>query len=169
MRLFLLSPSSFRSSSFSTTLLRPLRYPSRPLPFPRSRTIGTTSEPRAFPESGFDTIDTTVLIEEETLPGYLAEGYYPARVGEVLNSRYQILTKLGFGSASTVWLCRDLKERCYRVLKVHVRSRRPPQEIEVLKHLRSLPGDEHPGESYIRLPLDFFEVIGPHGVHPCLL
>ncbi|KAL3485704.1 kinase-like domain-containing protein [Aspergillus germanicus] len=140
MRLFLLSPLSLRSSSF---------------------------RPRAFPESGFDTIDPTVLIEEKTLPGYLAEQYYPARIGEVFNSRYQILTKLGFGSASTVWLCRDLK--CYRVLKVHVRSRRPPQEIEVLKHLRSLPGDEHPGGSHVRLPLDFFEVIRPHGVHPCLL
>ncbi|KAJ0420108.1 kinase-like protein [Aspergillus carlsbadensis] len=129
----------------------------------------TTSEPRAFPESGFETIDPTVEIDEETLPGYLAERYYPARIGEVLNSRYQILTKLGFGSASTVWLCRDLNEGRYRVLKVHVRSRRPPQEVEVLKHLRSLLGEEHPGENHVRPPLDLFEVTGPHGVHPCLL
>ncbi|KAL2810492.1 kinase-like protein [Aspergillus granulosus] len=127
------------------------------------------SEPRIFPSSGFNIIDSTLKIEEETLPGYLAERYYPVHIGEVFNSRYQILTKLGFGSASTVWLCRDLNQNCYQVLKVHVRSWQPAQEMEVLKHLRSLPGEQHPGEDFVRFPLDIFEVTGPHGVHPCLL
>ncbi|KAL2869548.1 kinase-like domain-containing protein [Aspergillus lucknowensis] len=95
--------------------------------------------------------------------------YYPAHIGEVLNSRYQVLTKLGFGSASTVWLCRDLRDNCYRVLKIHVRSRRPLPEVEVLNHLRAPPNHDHPGKKHVRLPLEVFELIGPHGVHPCLL
>lgn len=37
------------------------------------------------------------------------ERYYPARIGDVLSSRYQIVGKLGFGNSSTVWLARDLQ------------------------------------------------------------
>jgi hypothetical protein len=47
-------------------------------------------------------------IEEESVPGYKAESFYPVTLGEVFNSRYQVLAKLGFGTASTAWLCRDL-------------------------------------------------------------
>jgi hypothetical protein len=46
--------------------------------------------------------------EEESVPGYKAESFYPVTIGDVFNSRYQVLAKLGFGTASTVWLCRDL-------------------------------------------------------------
>jgi hypothetical protein len=30
-------------------------------------------------------------------------------LGEVFQSRYQVVAKLGFGVYSTVWLCRDLQ------------------------------------------------------------
>ena len=46
-------------------------------------------------------------IEEERMPAYQAEMFYPMRLGEVVKSRYQIVAKLGFGTASTIWLCRD--------------------------------------------------------------
>ena len=67
------------------------------------------SQPRVFPTSGFDILDPSKKFEEETLPDYLKERYYPVHIGEVFNSRYQVITKLGFGSSSTVWLCRDLQ------------------------------------------------------------
>lgn len=54
-------------------------------------------------------INSAVEIEEETLHGYVAERYYPVHLGQVFNSRYQVVTKLGFGATSTIWLCRDLK------------------------------------------------------------
>lgn len=47
-------------------------------------------------------------LEEEKSPYYDPERFYPARLGEVLNNRYQIATKLGYGTGSTVWLARDL-------------------------------------------------------------
>ena len=50
-----------------------------------------------------------VLVEEERVPGYQPEFYYPAKPGEVLNDRYKILTKVGWGTASTVWLVEDLE------------------------------------------------------------
>jgi len=64
---------------------------------------------RSFPESGFEQIDEDIKIEEETIPLYVADRYYPVRIGEVFNSRYQVVGKLGYGTTSTVWLCRDLQ------------------------------------------------------------
>ena len=48
-------------------------------------------------------------IEEELLPGYKAEDYYPVTSGRALNSRYRIICKLGRGVGSTVWLAEDMK------------------------------------------------------------
>lgn len=65
-------------------------------------------QPRVFPCSGWDIIDPALKIEEESIPSYKSENFYPARIGEVLNRRYQLVGKLGYGSSATVWLCRDL-------------------------------------------------------------
>lgn len=65
---------------------------------------------RTFPTTGFVTINATEKIEEEENPSYNPENYYPVYIGEVFSSRYQIVSKLGFGINSTVWLCRDLKQ-----------------------------------------------------------
>ncbi|GIK01780.1 hypothetical protein Aspvir_005821 [Aspergillus viridinutans] len=126
------------------------------------------SRPRIFPSSGFTILDPSVKFEEENLPDYLEERYYPVQIGEVFNSRYQVLTKLGFGSSSTVWLCRDLHNERYLVLKVHVRTRQQLPEVQISKHLKAIK-EFHGGEKYVRLVLDSFEVPGPYGVHPCLL
>jgi hypothetical protein len=64
---------------------------------------------RSFPTSGFKTIEDDQAIEEEELPDYQAHRFYPVRLGEVFQSRYQTVAKLGFGSSSTSWLARDLK------------------------------------------------------------
>lgn len=55
-------------------------------------------------------LDASQPIEEEKTPYYDPKRFYPARLGEVLNDRYQIVTKLGYGTSSTVWLARDLKQ-----------------------------------------------------------
>ena len=47
--------------------------------------------------------------EEETLPHYRQEQFYPVRIGQLLDSRYKVLGKLGYGTQSTSWLCRDTK------------------------------------------------------------
>lgn len=48
-----------------------------------------------------------VPIEEETMPGYDERRFYPANPGDLLHRRYKIVTKLGWGSSSTVWLGKD--------------------------------------------------------------
>lgn len=67
------------------------------------------SEPRTYPSQGFDVIDRDRLVEEEGLPGYSPRRFYPVRLGEVFNDRFQIVTKLGYGTSSTIWLARDLE------------------------------------------------------------
>jgi len=64
---------------------------------------------QTFPERGFGVIPNKQKLEEERLPDYQAERFYPVQLGEIVNDRFQILAKLGFGTASTAWLCRDLK------------------------------------------------------------
>lgn len=49
------------------------------------------------------------LMEEETLPHYKAEQYYPVKIGDVYRARYEVAGKIGYGAYSTSWLCRDLQ------------------------------------------------------------
>lgn len=72
------------------------------------RSITWASTPRQFPTSGVHSINPSEDIEEETLPTYEAEKYYPVQQGEVLGDRYQTLAKLGYGVTSTVWFARYL-------------------------------------------------------------
>jgi serine/threonine-protein kinase SRPK3 len=66
-------------------------------------------KPLNFSNANFVRIPECHKIDEETLPDYLASRYYPARIGQVLGERYQIVGKLGFGSTSTAWLARDME------------------------------------------------------------
>jgi hypothetical protein len=43
-------------------------------------------------------------VDEEICPGYDSKRFYPAKPGEILANRYQILVKVGWGVSSTVWL-----------------------------------------------------------------
>lgn len=61
-----------------------------------------------FPTSGFELLDQSQELDEETLPTYQPEKYYPVNQGEIVNDRYQILAKIGYGVTSTVWLAKDL-------------------------------------------------------------
>ncbi|KIJ32327.1 hypothetical protein M422DRAFT_113474, partial [Sphaerobolus stellatus SS14] len=64
--------------------------------------------PRKFFTTGFVTIDSSQLVEEETLPWYKLKKFSLVRIGQVFNSRYKVVGKLGYGAYSTIWLSRDL-------------------------------------------------------------
>ena len=78
-------------------------------PFSTKSTGRPPEKPRLLPTSGFETIDVNQPVEEEDLPDYKADRFYPVKLGDVFQDRYQIMAKLGFGSSSTSWLARDLK------------------------------------------------------------
>lgn len=81
------------------------------------RSISTQSPPRArpFPVTGFETIPPSIKLEEEQLPFYSGNVFYPVRLGQVFQSRYQVVAKLRYGTTSTTWLGHDL--RCVAVNK----------------------------------------------------
>lgn len=64
---------------------------------------------RHLATSHFQELPFEAKIEEELAPGYRPDDFYPVRLGEVFNARYQVVAKLGCGVASTAWLCRDLQ------------------------------------------------------------
>lgn len=70
--------------------------------------LHSLSEPRVFPRSGWDIVNASLQIEEESIPNYRPERFYPVYIGEIFNGQYQVVGKLGYGSSATVWLCRDL-------------------------------------------------------------
>ena len=56
--------------------------------------------------------------EDEGLDDYKKDGYHVVYVGEILNQRYVVLEKLGWGHFSTVWLARDTKFNTFVAIKI---------------------------------------------------
>ncbi|PYH94469.1 kinase-like protein [Aspergillus ellipticus CBS 707.79] len=127
-------------------------------------------EPRVFPSSGWENIEPSLPVEEESIPTYRPEKFYPVYIGEVFNHRYQIVGKLGYGSSATVWLGRDLWDRRYVTLKIHTTSTAVTSEIEIYNHLRTIQSN-HAGQSCLRPLIGDFQTQNPdgHGLHHCLV
>lgn len=68
-----------------------------------------TSPVREFPSSSFPVIGKSDKLEEENHAWYSTKNWYPVQIGEVFQDRYQVITKIGDGTASTSWLGRDLQ------------------------------------------------------------
>ena len=56
-------------------------------------------------DNGFKVIGDAEKLEEENSDWYKPGLFYPVRIGEVFQSGYKVLGKLGYGSGSTAWLC----------------------------------------------------------------
>ena len=49
-------------------------------------------------------------ISEESIGRYCEGGYHPVRIGDVFNGgKYKVVSKLGYGACSTVWLACNLQ------------------------------------------------------------
>jgi serine/threonine-protein kinase SRPK3 len=113
--------------------------------------------------------EPSLAIEEETVRGYNANHYYPVQIGYVFKDRYRVVGKLGYGSASTVWLCHDLRNaKQYVALKVYINSSRVQRELQIYTHINNIQS-KHGGKMSLRRLLDSFEIQGPSGKHLCLV
>ncbi|KAG0648290.1 Serine threonine-kinase SRPK [Hyphodiscus hymeniophilus] len=137
------------------------------LPYNISRLMTSSSRtPKILPSD--------VLVEEERVPGYRPEFYYPANPGEVVNNRYKILTKVGWGTASTVWLAEDLERTPFQHVTIKINTSNPDYEDNILHELginKSLTKDPSlAGFAFVRAAFDDFVAIGPTGTaHSCLV
>ncbi|KAI8712043.1 Protein kinase domain-containing protein [Fusarium sp. LHS14.1] len=87
------------------------------------------------------------------MPKYNADYFYPT------------VTKLGFGSSSTIWLARDLEDYQYVALKVYIHNSVEHRELPFYEDLNKLQPSKHIGAENIRKLLDSFQVSGSHGNH----
>jgi hypothetical protein len=65
-----------------------------------------------------DSDTTSSCSDQEEIDDYSVDGYHPAHIGEILDSKYIILKKLGWGHFSTVWLAFKLSDKQLYALKI---------------------------------------------------
>ncbi|KAL2066503.1 hypothetical protein VTL71DRAFT_2574 [Oculimacula yallundae] len=121
--------------------------------------------PRQYSNVKFPLINPSKKVEEEN---FGIERYYPARIGDVLSARYQIVGKLGFGNSSTVWLARDLQAHRHVAVKIFTNDGQDTDEIAIYKHI-SQGNNSRLGYHYVRNALDSFELENRGDKHPCLV
>uniref|UniRef100_A0AAV2LWG7 non-specific serine/threonine protein kinase n=1 Tax=Knipowitschia caucasica TaxID=637954 RepID=A0AAV2LWG7_KNICA len=99
-------------------------------------------------------------------------GYHPVQTGDVFNSTYQVLSKLGWGYYATVWLCLDLRSSKHVAVKVLKSGPGFAQagldELSLLRCAGSATHRHLHSQRIVRL-LDEFKVVGINGVHMCLV
>jgi serine/threonine-protein kinase SRPK3 len=128
--------------------------------------------------------------DHEGKEGYREGGYHPVSVGEVYNSRYKVVRKLGWGHFSTVWKTEETStdggETAF-AMKIQKSAEHYREaawdEIKLLqkcieegKKCRDSGGDGDPalkwttsnGPRVVQLT-DWFEHTGPNGQHVCMV
>uniref|UniRef100_H2L6S9 non-specific serine/threonine protein kinase n=1 Tax=Oryzias latipes TaxID=8090 RepID=H2L6S9_ORYLA len=100
--------------------------------------------------------------------------YHPVRIGDTFNRRYRVVSKLGWGFFSTVWLCSDLRSGQRVAVKVLKSGHNlllpgfflPSSHLSNVPPRASGPATRHP--AIVQLA-DEFKVVGVNGVHICLV
>jgi len=68
------------------------------------------SKPTKIPRVSTNPLQVHGSIEEERVLHYNPKSFYPIQLHSILNDRYEIAAKIGWGTSSTVWLARDLHQ-----------------------------------------------------------
>ncbi|RAL12540.1 kinase-like protein [Aspergillus homomorphus CBS 101889] len=134
--------------------------------------LGRKWKPLNFSNPNFVRIPVTQKLEEQTMPDYVASRYYPAKIGDILQDKYQVVGKLGFGANSTVWLARDMRYRRCVTLKIYVKSASIGQclddKLNMYKRIEA-GSKNHPGCGAVRSLLDSFDIDRAEDKHRCLV
>lgn len=130
---------------------------------PNGKNADSGSEGQSEDESGS---------EDEGQRDYVKGGYHPVQLGELYNKRYRVLSKLGWGQFSTVWLCKDeALDAPRRILALKIQrsaskyTEAAVDEITLCSQVRD--GDPTGAAQCVQL-VDSFEHRGPHGCHVCM-
>ncbi|RMY71661.1 hypothetical protein D0863_04990 [Hortaea werneckii] len=115
-------------------------------------------------------MQTDLKVEEETVPNYDTSRYYPVEIRDVFQDRYEVLGKLGYGTTSTTWFCRDQDDEDFKVLKICIHesgtSLREKDAYSQFSGLRT----SNIGYWFTRMAEDVFEISGPSGFqHTCFV
>ncbi|KAI1413533.1 kinase-like protein [Hypoxylon sp. FL1857] len=114
---------------------------------------------------------------EEDLKRYCSGGYHPVHIGDEFHGgRYKVVTKLGYGAYSTVWLARNLQTGKHVALKIltadSYNGKKDTFELDILRCMAfktTRAPNIVPGSDRILGLLDEFQHYGPNGKHVCLV
>ncbi|CAD7943038.1 unnamed protein product [Amoebophrya sp. A120] len=117
--------------------------------------------------------------DEDNPKAYKKGGYHPVVLGQQYGGRYRILSKLGAGAFSTVWLCADERNSDALVAMKICKSKASvcEQALDEVKLLRCInPQDQvaatdpkYEGRHYCMPMRHHFWHVGPNGKHMCLI
>ncbi|XP_035014926.1 SRSF protein kinase 3 isoform X2 [Hippoglossus stenolepis] len=117
-------------------------------------------------------LDPKDSLDSEDPREYCYGGYHPVQIGDTLNRRYQVVSKLGWGYFSTVWMCLDLRlgrHVAVKVLKSGAGFTQAGQDELALLRYACGPSSCHPSRPRIVQLLDDFKLAGVNGIHMCLV
>ncbi|KAK4560702.1 hypothetical protein LTR86_005280 [Recurvomyces mirabilis] len=117
-----------------------------------------------------------MLFEEELIADYNAKSFCNVSPGDLMDcGRYSIISKLGWGRSSTVWLAKDLRENEQDSQYVSIKFNNCTQEDESIQQERnvleklSTADPDHPGFRVVRKLSRSFEIPFETGTHLCLV
>ncbi|CAG7948358.1 unnamed protein product [Penicillium salamii] len=117
------------------------------------------------------TIPSQSLLDEEKCPRYSPKSWYPAKPGEILAEKYQLMTKIGWGSGSTVWLARDMNRLRWQseeavALKIFNARESDSANFELEERI-ARQNPSHQGYGSVRTCLGHFEFNHGEQKHAC--
>ncbi|EFY84567.1 serine/threonine-protein kinase, putative [Metarhizium acridum CQMa 102] len=166
----LLAASRNRSQFYSASRTRLLFHmPFRPLVSSVLRRMKSSSPAQSIRVP--QTLPMEVPVDEENVPRYDPEAFYPANPGDVLNGRFELLAKLGWGTSSTVWLANDnesnrwKKSNKFVAIKICTRNivqNESPHELDISIHLSTVKS-QHRGRAILGTAIESFVLDSPTG------
>eukprot|EP01063_Lacrimia_lanifica_P010537 TRINITY_DN17277_c0_g1_i1.p1 TRINITY_DN17277_c0_g1~~TRINITY_DN17277_c0_g1_i1.p1 ORF type:complete len:1165 (+),score=235.74 TRINITY_DN17277_c0_g1_i1:170-3664(+) len=131
----------------------------------------TTADTSAFVEQAPEDAMCWNANAEEDERDYCPGGYHRVTLGDVYDGRYEVLTKLGWGQFSTVWLAHDRVDGVAVALKISKAAedfaRASEYEISILKEVNTAAAAEF--STRVAKLTRSFVLTGPHGVHTVMV
>ncbi|KAK3372134.1 kinase domain-containing protein [Podospora didyma] len=129
-----------------------------------------------FPPAKFAVVDGSVLLEEERFELFGHGFFYPIKIGDVYDGRFQVLGNLALEPRRpSGWLATSSTEHTYVALKIFARDTRAgddkmaENEFAMYEIVRK-GKRSHPGYHHVPKALELFKLEGPGGgIHWCLV
>ncbi|CAG8027706.1 unnamed protein product [Penicillium nalgiovense] len=115
------------------------------------------------------------IVDEERYPNNVPQDYYPAKPGETLGDKYQLLAKIGWGTSSTVWLARDLTRGQWqpeRTVAVKISNScygKSGNDLLSIEETVAQKNPSHQGYGSVRTCLESFELKSSDRTNICLV
>ncbi|KAJ5348897.1 uncharacterized protein N7506_002150 [Penicillium brevicompactum] len=122
--------------------------------------VALRKRPFHIPQDPAPAIPSQRIVDEERSPRYNPEAYYPAKPGEILADKYQLLSKIGWGSDSTSEEAVALKISTGR------RSSTPSSKLKIEEKIAQ-QNPSHKGWGCVRTCLGHFEFAHGEQNHVC--